>query len=223
LSSSGAPAGVTANFTPASLAAPGSGNTVLTLTATAAATLGAGTINVIGTAANGTTVNSAVAVNVTAASTGLLVNPGFETGTFSGWTTGGAIAPTISTAQKHSGKYSALLGSTKAPEVNGDSYVKQTVTLPSVINSITLGFYYYPGTTDTITYAYQEALIQSTTGTTLATVLKVASNARGWKQATFDLTSYAGQTIVLYFAAHGNGYAKDEVYMYLDDVSITTT
>jgi len=222
-SSSGAPAGVTANFTPASLAAPGSGNTVLTLTATAAATLGAGTINVIGTAANGTTVNSAVAVNVTAASTGLLVNPGFETGTFSGWTTGGAIAPTISTAQKHSGKYSALLGSTKAPEVNGDSYVKQTVTLPSVINSITLGFYYYPGTTDTITYAYQEALIQSTTGTTLATVLKVASNARGWKQATFDLTSYAGQTIVLYFAAHGNGYAKDEVYMYLDDVSITTT
>lgn len=77
------------------------------------------------------------------------------------------------------------------------------------------------GTNDTIEYAYQEVLVQNTSGTTLATVLKVASNARGWKEVTYNLTSYKGETIRLYFAVHGNGYAPDYVYMYVDDISVT--
>jgi hypothetical protein len=48
----GLPAGVTAAFSPVSIAAPGSGSSVLTLTASATATTGVGLINL--TASGGT-------------------------------------------------------------------------------------------------------------------------------------------------------------------------
>jgi hypothetical protein len=35
------------------------------------------------------------------------------------------------------------------------------------------------------------------------------------------LSAYAGQTVQLYFGIKGNGYSKDYVYQYLDDVSLT--
>ncbi len=220
-SDSGLPTGVTASFAPASLAAPGSGTTTLTLTASSSAAAGSYTVNVIGTGVGGVFQSISVPLTITTASSNLVTNPGFETGSFSGWTTGGGIAPTISKTQAYAGTYSALLGKTTKPEVNGDSYAYQTITIPSGATKATLNFYYYPGTDDTISYAYQECLIRNTSGTTLATALKVASNARGWKEVTYDLTSYAGQTIQLYFAAHGNGYSSDYVYMYLDNVSVT--
>ena len=221
-SDSGLPSGVTAAFAPATIAAPGSGATTLTLTASSSAAAGSYAVNIIGTGVGGVIQSISLPLTVTTASSSNLVqNPSFETGTFSNWTTGGATAPAISTAHTYSSSYSALLGSTAKPEVNGDSYVYQTIAIPSSATQATLSFYYYPGTDDSISYAYQECLIRNTSGSTLATVLKVASNARGWKQVTYDLSSYAGQTIQLYFAAHGNGYSSDYVYMYLDDVSVT--
>ena len=218
---SGLPTGVTASFAPASLAAPGSGTTALTLTASSSSVAGSYSINVIGTGAAGVFQSIALPVTVTSPASNLIQNPGFETGTLAGWTTGGGIAPKISTATSNSGKYSALLGATSKPEVNGDSYIYQTITIPTSITKATLNFYYWPSTNDSISYVWQECLIQNTSGTTLATALKVASNARGWKEVTYDLTSFAGQTIRVYLAAHGNGYASDDVYMYVDDISVT--
>ena len=220
-SDSGLPTGVTASFAPATIAAPGSGSTTLTLTASSSAAAGSYTVNIIATGAGGVVQNIALPLTVTAASSTLVQNPGFETGTFSGWTTGGGIAPTVSTQVTHSGSWSALLGATTTPEVNGDSFVYQTIAIPSSATKATLNFFYFPGTDDTIEFAYQECLIRNTSGTTLATALQVASNARGWKEVTFDLTSYIGQSIQLYFAVHGNGFTKDFIYMYLDDVSVT--
>ena len=220
-SDSGLPAGVTASFAPATIAAPGSGSTTLTLTASSSAAAGSYTVNIIGTGAGGVVQNIALPLTVTTAASNLVQNPGFETGSFSGWTTGGGIAPTLSTQVTHSGSWSALLGATTTPEVNGDSFVYQTIAIPSSATKATLNFFYYPATDDTIEFAYQECLIRNTSGTTLATALQVASNARGWKEVTFDLTSYIGQSIQLYFAAHGNGYSKDYIYMYVDDVSMT--
>jgi phospholipase C len=220
-SDSGLPTGVTASFAPATIAAPGSGSTTLTLTASSSAAAGSYTVNIIGTGTGGVVQNIALPLTVTAASSNLVQNPGFETGSFSGWTSGGGIAPTPSTQQTHSGSWSALLGAITTPEVNGDSFVYQTIAIPSSATKATLNFSYYPGTDDTIEFAYQECLIRNTSGTTLATALQVASNARGWKEVTFDLTSYIGQSIQLYFAVHGNGFSKDFIYMYLDDVSVT--
>ncbi|HUE24005.1 MAG TPA: hypothetical protein VMQ86_20160, partial [Bryobacteraceae bacterium] len=66
-----------------------------------------------------------------------------------------------------------------------------------------------------------ECLIQSTSGSTDATVMKVCSNTQTWTQVTYNLSKYIGKTIRLYFGVHGNGYSPDYVYMYVDGISIT--
>ena len=75
-------------------------------------------------------------------------------------------------------------------------------------------------TSDTITYDWQEAQIRNTSGAVLAQVFKVDSNAQVWTQVTFSLSAYAGQTIVLWFNDHDDGFASDPTYYYLDDVSV---
>ena len=111
-----------------------------------------------------------------------------------------------------------LLGTTATPEVNGTAGVCQTVTVPA---SGTLTFWVYEGTTDTISYVDQEADVENTRGTVLTQLYKEAKTTSGWVQKSFSLSSYAGQTVVLYFGVKGNGYAKDYVYEYVDDVSLT--
>ncbi len=151
-----------------------------------------------------------------------VANPGFETGSISSWTSCGSVSgPAASTAQKHSGSYSALIGATAKPEVNGTKGICQTVVVPSTAPTLT--FWVYEGTNDTITYVDQEADIENTSGTVLTQLYKEAKSTGGWVQKTFDLTAYAGQTVVLYFGVKGNGYASDYVYEYLDDVSLTGT
>lgn len=155
--------------------------------------------------------------------TQLIVNGGFETGSLSSWTPAtGTLAPAVSKTQAHSGTYSALVGKTAKPEVNGNSSIYQTVAIPTGA-AASLTYWYWASTTDTISYAWQEAQIQNTSGTTLAEVMKVASNTKTWTQVTYNLTPYAGQTVRVYFNAHGNGYSSDYVYMYVDDVAVTVT
>lgn len=164
--------------------------------------------------------SSTVTVTVSNTSTQLIANGGFETGSLSSWTTGGVLAPKVSTTQKHTGSYSSVLGAFASPEQNGDSSIYQTIVVPSTATKVTLTYYYWPSTTDTITYDWQEAQVQNTSGTTLASIMKVDSNAQAWTLVTYDLTAYKGQTVRIYFNAHGDGYG-DLTYMYLDDVSVT--
>jgi len=155
----------------------------------------------------------------------LVVNGGFETGSFTPWVTGGgAPTPSLSTAQAHSGTDSVLLGTagTFGTEPNGNSSMYQTVTIPASASNATLSFWYYGGTTDSIRYDWQEAQIRTTSGKKLAQVMKVAANAQSWTQVTFNLSAYRGQTIELWFNVHQDGYG-DLTYMYVDDVSLTTS
>ena len=149
-------------------------------------------------------------------------NPGFETGSLSPWTSCGSVGgdATVTTAKAHSGSYSVLIGTTKKPEVNGTAGVCQTVTVPA---SGTLTFWVYEGTTDSISYVDQEADVESTSGTVLTQLYKEADSTIGWEEKSFSLSSYAGQTVQLYFGVKGNGYSSDYVYEYLDDVSLTGT
>ena len=168
-------------------------------------------------------VGTSATINVTVNNTTgqLITNGGFETGSLSSWTLGGVYLPFISTAQKHGGTYSAQLGASSGGEPNGDSSMYQTITIPSTVTSATLTFWYWPSTTDTVTYDWQEAQVQNTSGTTLAQIMKVSSNSHVWTQKTFSLTPYKGQTIRIYFNVHQDGYG-DLTYMFLDDVSVTT-
>ena len=81
----------------------------------------------------GAAVQSVTRAGVTGdAATHVVVNPGFETGSLSPWTScGSAGEAAVSTAQAHAGTYSALIGSTAKPEVNGTAGVCQTVTVPA--------------------------------------------------------------------------------------------
>jgi uncharacterized membrane protein len=221
LTASGLPAGVTAAFSPSSVTPPANGGATSTLTFTASSTATVGTSTVTITGTSGSTVKTTtVTLTVTAPSSQLIVNGGFETGTLANWTTGGVFAPFIETTQKHGGTYAAQLSASSGSEPNGDSSLYQTITIPSTTAKATLTFYYWPSTTDTITYDWQEAQVQNTSGTMLAQIMKVCSNAQAWTAVTYDLTSYKGQTIRIYFNDHGDGYG-DLTYMYLDDVTVT--
>jgi hypothetical protein len=149
--------------------------------------------------------NGAAAPQAVAAATGsnVVVNPGFETGTLTPWTSCGTTTDvSVTTAQAHSGSYSALIGTTAKPEVNGTAGVCQMVTVPA---AATLTFWVYEGTTDSIEYVDQEADILSTSGTQLAQLYAEANTTNGWVEKSFSLSSYAGQTVQLYFGVKGNG------------------
>jgi hypothetical protein len=220
LSASGLPSGVTGAFStnPVTPPANGSATSTLTFTASSSATVGTSTVTVTGT--SGTVTHTAtITLTVTAPSTQLIQNGGFETGTLASWTPGGVVSPTISTVQKHTGSFSALAGASSGSEPNGDDFLYQTITVPSTATKATLTFWYWPSTTDTITYDWQEAQVQNTSGTMLAQIMKVCSNTQAWTQVTYDLTSYKGQTIRIYFNDHQDGFG-DLTYMYLDDISV---
>ena len=129
----------------------------------------------------------------------------------------------MSTAQAHSGTYSAVLGTpgTFGNEPRGNSTVAQTISIPASATTATLSFWYLPATTDSIRYDWQEAQIRSTSGKTLAQVMKTSSDARSWVHVTYNLSAYRGQTIQLWFNVHEDGYG-DLTSMYLDDVAVTT-
>jgi len=210
-SASGQPAGTTVSFNPTSVTAGGS--STMTVSVGATTTPGGYTITVSGTAPSAThSVN--VSVTVTAAPQGV-VNGGFETGSLSGWTASGAFTPVVGTTA-HSGSYSARLGSTSA--VNGDSTLTQTVLIPSGTSRLT--FWYQPHCTDTITYDQIQMQIRNTSGATLATVLNVCSNSGAWTSASYDTSALAGQTVVLWFNDHDDGWPTDPTYFLLDDVAV---
>ncbi len=153
------------------------------------------------------------------AGSNVVANPGFETGSLSSWTSCGSVNDTsVTSAKMHGGTYSALIGTTAKPEIDGTAGLCQTVTVPA---SATLTFWVYEGTTDTIAYVDQEADVLSTSGSQLAQLYAEAKTTNGWVEKTFSLSAYAGETVQLYFGVKGNGYSKDYVYEYLDDVSLT--
>ena len=101
--------------------------------------------------------------------------------------------------------------------------MSQTVTVPT---GGTLSFWYWPATTDGLCsgsgciYDWEEAQIRNTSGATLATVFKSNTNAQAWTQVSYDMSAYAGQTVVLWFNVHQDA-GGDPTYMYLDDISLT--
>jgi hypothetical protein len=147
---------------------------------------------------------------------GGVVNGGFETGTLSGWTASGLVLPRVVTTSPHSGSYAAQLGQSTA--FNGNSTLTQTVAIPS--GSSRLTFWYQPHCPDTLTYDQIQMQLRSTSGSTLATVLNVCSNSGAWTQVSFDTSAYAGQSVVLWFNVHDDGWASDPTYALFDDVAV---
>ena len=92
--------------------------------------------------------------------------------------------------------------------------------MPIPSGSSRLTFWYQPHCTDTITYDQMQMQIRSTGGAMLATVLNACTNTGVWTSVSFDTSAYAGQTVVLWFNTHDDGYASDPTYYLLDDVAV---
>ncbi len=188
---------------------------------TTLATNGSHTISSTASDAAGNTGNSVViTVTVNNSVQQLVLNPGFETGNLTNWNATGVSLPFVTSTQHNTGTYSAQLGSSTTPEPNGDSSLYQTISIPSSSTAASLNFYYKAFCADSVANDWQEAQIQSSTGTTLAQVMKVCSNTQVWTKVYFNLLPYKGQTIRIYFNDHGNGNNL-LTYMFLDDVTVS--
>ncbi len=173
----------------------------------------------------------------------LVVNGGFETGDFTGWTIGAnnfdpfscgpnndeaclpaPDDPAISDAIAHGGTYSAFLGDTgtyPSPEPAADIFVQQTFTVP-VGENTTLSLWHWDASSDTVAYdQIRVFLVDTVTETVLLEPLRVADNA-GWNQTTADLTPYAGHMVRLVLLVREDGH-RDPTSVYFDDVSVTHT
>jgi len=153
---------------------------------------------------------------MTAACVQLIRNGGFEEGA-SGWDAYSAQGyDLISNFNPHTGSLGAFLGGAN----DADDRLSQALTLP-VDTTLTLNSWWYlataetAGTFDTLTIALTAA-----DGTLLATLATLDNTATAgqWAELTVDLTAYAGQSVVLRYAARTDQDLVSEFY--LDDISV---
>jgi len=198
---SGLPNGLSINSSTGLITGTPTTANVYTTTVTATDTTGAN-----GSATFTWTINPSGGTNV-------IVNGGFETGTFSGWTTSGAATSIVSSGQ-HSGNYAARAGSTSP--TNGSSNIAQTFT---ATGGATLTFWYDVTCPDTVTYDWATATLRNvTTGHTTTILAKTCVNpTSGWRQVNATLVSNDKYTLTL--TSHDDNYPADPTYTLFDDVS----
>lgn len=227
LSASGLPSGVTASFSPSSIAAPGSGSSTLTFTASSTATLGTSTVTINATGggkSHSTTVSLTVGSGGTT-TTQLLGNPGFENGSTNTapWTlTLGVINNSVS-EPTHNGAWDAWMN---GYGVSHTDTVLQTVTIPSTATAATLSFFLHIDSAETSTTTAFDTLtvqVRNSSGTVLSTLATFSNlnQATGYQQKTFNLLSFKGQTIQIFFK--GVEDSTLQTSFVLDDVNLNVT
>jgi len=156
-------------------------------------------------------------VTVVAAPPNAIVNGGFESGTFSGWTPSGASNTVVASSAYpcYAGNWCARLG---APvPTNGNSSIAQTFTAPS--GSSTVSFYYDNVCTDTVTYDWATATLKDlTTGTTYTVLPHTCASLPTWTKVSHSVT--AGHRYTLTLTNRDDNYPGDPTYTLYDNVSV---
>lgn len=153
-------------------------------------------------------------------------NGGFETGSLraggpsgTDWVGGGA-AYAVSGADKHSGTYSAVLGSS-AP-TNGDSTLTQTFNAPLNTRQISLWYKSVcagPGCPDSLAYDWAQATLRDNVTMGTSDVLPRTYNVGGAWTETQNLGIVPGRSYTLTLINHDNNSGGDALYTCFDDVS----
>ncbi|HET7090318.1 MAG TPA: hypothetical protein VFL17_16900 [Anaerolineae bacterium] len=164
----------------------------------------------------------------------ILIDGNFEAG--SGWdlaTTPGTAAAAASRRVVYDGLQALRLGIDMGGNVDATSSAQQTVTIPISATVAQLSVRWYGASSEEqmaapepIAPASQAAgdaqylqIVDPTSGATLETLFWTLSNAQTWQRGVFDLTPYAGQSIVLHFGVTNDG-AGGRTAMVVDNASL---
>jgi hypothetical protein len=227
LSASGLPAGVTASFSPTSIAAPGSGSSTLTFTASSTATTGTSTVTI--NASGGSVSHSTtISLSITAGggtTTQIIGNPGFENGSTNPapWSVTSGVVNNSASEPPHSGSWDGWMDGYGTTHTDT---VLQTVTIPSAATAATLTFWLHIDSAETSTTTAFDKLtvqIRNTSGTVLSTLATYSNlnKASGYSQKSFNLLSFKGQTIQIFFK--GVEDSTLQTSFVLDDVNLNVT
>jgi len=151
----------------------------------------------------------------------LLANRGFESGNVTWVATAGVI--TNSTGQTpRTGTFYAWLDGYGTTHTDS---LYQQITVPSSANTVTLSFWLKINTAETTTTTAFDTLrvqIRNSSNTVLSTLATYSNlnKTTGYVQKTFDLTSFKGQTIRIYFL--GVEDSSLQTSFVIDDTSCTT-
>ncbi len=192
--------------------------TALVAVLLAAGCAGGTSITPVSPSGNGPSGSGAAVQRAPLDASGALADPGFESGGTSVWTQCGTVNASVQSGTVHSGSYAMQAGSASS-EPNGNAALCQKVTVPSGTPKLTMWTYEKTNETST-TYAYQEMSLRSASNTsTVLTTLWKGLSTSGWTQRSYDVSAYAGQTVVIYFGVHGNGASGYYVGLWVDDVA----
>lgn len=151
----------------------------------------------------------------------LLANRGFESGNVSWTATAGVITNSTGQTPRTGSWYAWLDG---YGTTHTDS-VFQDVAVPASATTVTLSFWLKINTAETTTTTAFDTLrvqIRNTSNTVLATLATYSNlnKSAGYVQKTFDLTSFKGQTIRIYFL--GTEDSSLQTSFVIDDTSCAT-
>lgn len=157
-----------------------------------------------------------VATTVSAAGVAEIINGGFETNDFTGWTSD-SYAHSITTSQKKSGSYSAQFGNHSS--VQGDIHALSQVVAVNTGATYTLNFYHrYKGwLTSTAGLTVKVLLGNTATTCTSAVVNQTASIGSSWKSNSMQFSTSNYKYAKIQFIIPSNA----ENDSFVDDISLT--
>jgi serine protease len=154
------------------------------------------------------------------ASGNLIVNGGFEAE--GGWIFSRTVYPAgYSTQVVHSGARSARMGIVEGFDRFSYSSVWQVVTIPADARRATLTYWVYPISKDIFPRDQQLVLVLNERFRIISYAERTLSDAQQWIQRSYDMTPFAGRTVIVYFGVFNRGYTGRPSAMYVDDVALT--
>jgi hypothetical protein len=149
----------------------------------------------------------------------LIVNGGFEQGNSPWVESSSGGYEIVDSSNPHTGSSEAYLCGYN----NCQDSIYQSVTIPSTSTTATLSYYWYVTTTETThSYDFLKVQIRSSSGSVLTTLQTISdgSTAQQWVSASYNISTYKGQTIQVAFVAT-NG-SKNPTSFYVDDVALNS-